>query len=190
MKQLLLSFFSPYGRLDALAFWWRSLVLALLLFPCMYALTYYGAITHRGVGNSGMGDLLVFTQLTLPTLVSSILGYFGGDEAGTSAVQLNVEGLKLCVGFELPLAILMGLLLTWSQAVIALKRVRDTRWGTPLLLGCLPCFGPLSAIVYCLPSRPQPLPPLNEQKFRKLTAADFYSASTERRGHRKPQAPN
>ncbi len=190
MKMFLLSFFSPFGRLAPLAFWWRCFVIASLLFPCMYALTYYGAITHRGVGNNGMADLLVFTQLTLPTLVSAILGYFGGDEVGASAVHLNVEGLKLCGGFELPLAILIGLLLTWSQAVIALKRVRDTRWGTPLLLASLPCFGPLSVIVYCLPSRPKPLPPLSEQKFRKLTAADFYTGSTEKSGHRKPQATN
>ncbi len=177
MQTLLLSFVSPSGRLDPVAFWWRCLLLALGLYPCAYALNYYDTIAHCGVGGSGIGDLLIFAQLSLPALISTLLAYFGGYEAGVSAVQLNVEGSALCGGYELPIALLMSLLLAWCQAVIVIKRVRDTRWGIPLLLACLPCFGPVSIIVCCLPSRSTPLPPLSERKFRRLTAADVSSAS-------------
>ncbi len=146
MRAFLLSFLSPCGRIRRWPFWWRQLLLAVLLWFSTRIACYTGLLMF---GSDAFGMKLasslppILSQFFAPTALASALSsieswvyfYYLVEAKGTPPT-----GLGLGSGLTALLCYSIALLAGWSSLTLMLRRLRDTRvglWGLPFCLTLL-----------------------------------------------------
>ncbi len=140
MKKLILSFISPCGRIGIGGFWWRQVVLAMMLF--VGELLYHaGDRLHHG---------RLFFQSALERVfaldsacVTSFIGFQCGYEAAENlTAPLLLEPVvpvpsQTCSMAMLLLGTLLWIGVSWCSLALIIRRLRDTRlglWWMPVFL--------------------------------------------------------
>ncbi len=145
MRAFLLSFISPLGRCPRGAFWWRQLLLAVLLYPCCNVSAYSG-VKMFGEGITQAVCLIppLLAQCFAPTCLGSAYGTVEGAVVGyyCELRHYTPTGFELYPGIPALLCFVVALLAAWSSLALMLKRLRDTRAGLRALPLCLTlCWG-------------------------------------------------
>ncbi len=172
MRAFLLSFISPLGRCARRAFWWRQMLLAVLLWPSVRYACYHGLMMFGG--NTVMTWLsnipTSLAQTFLPALMTSTAAEVGASFAFSSLVErehlynYTPTGFEIIPGIPALLCYAFALLAGWSSLALMLRRLRDTRFGYWALPFCLPvCWfllvdswgpkpmGDLQTTILCIP---------------------------------------
>ncbi len=153
MLSFLRSFCTLNGRLNRRGYWYRQILLALLLLPCGNIATTFADHLIGGHGNIIlMGPPLLLLQFS----PLSLLTFLGGGSLESSLPLISRESLE---GLEETIPTLGQLLMllagglailpTWCAASLTLRRLRDTRLSPACLLLCLPMLWliPLGTVV-------------------------------------------
>ncbi len=188
MKNILLPFLSPCGRIGRRGFWWRQLALMPLAFAGGFAgslgllLREKACVFSQLQGDDILGGIGGFiTSSTLPNLLAAGWGSVEAENCVGGSLYMRPDFDP--AAYAGPLMVLGWVLLlptAWSVFSLILRRLRDTRLGLwPLPLG-LPLLWPalaeelgagketqfqvfyaalaLAHVLFFLPSRPREAP--------------------------------
>ncbi len=141
MKSLFLSFLSPCGRIGNAGFWWRQLLVAVLLCPASAWLAHTLTWMKWGAWSDFAPVPFSFMQVSPLAYLPSALA---GSEAVNDVRLSDGWAPDTLAGVHLSPALLVGALLvcllSWCSFALSLRRLRDSRTGLYLLPLCLPAW--------------------------------------------------